>query len=150
MVVGGGTGGHLFPGIAVADAWSERVEDSEVVFVGSPAGIGRVVPQVGYPFVPVEARRLKNAGVVERLKSLVRVPFTIWKGCSILRHDPSVVLGVGGYISGPVLAAALAGRPCAVAEQNARPGLTNRILGRFVRRIYTAFPEAAIDSPKRR
>jgi len=153
MVVGGGTGGHLFPGIAVAEAWARQIDGGQVVFVGSPTGIeARVVPEMGYPFVSVEARRLKNAGVVERLKSLLRAPLTIWKGYQVIRRQkPSVVLGVGGYISGPVvLAAALAGRPCAVAEQNARPGLTNRILGRFVKRIYTAFPEAGSRFPKQK
>ena len=146
MVVGGGTGGHLYPGIAVADAWLDAMQDGQVVFVGSPAGIeARVIPELGHPFIAVDARRLKNAGLVERLKSLVRMPLAILRGYRVIRREkPSVVLGVGGYVSGPVvLAAALSGHACAVAEQNARPGLTNRILGRFVRRVYTAFPEAS-------
>ena len=151
MVVGGGTGGHLYPGIAVAEAWLTRVKDAEVVFVGNPNGLeGRVIPQRGYRFVPVEARRLKNAGLRERLRSLLRMPKAILAGYRLIRRErPTVVLGVGGYVSGPVvLAAALAGRPCAVAEQNARPGLTNRILARFVKRVYTAFPEAAERLPR--
>ena len=150
MVVGGGTGGHLYPGIAVAEAWLTRVQDADVVFVGNPNGLeGRVIPQHGYRFVPVEARRLKNAGLLERLRSLLRMPRAIFAGYRLIRRErPTVVLGVGGYVSGPVvLAAALAGRPCAVAEQNARPGLTNRILARFVKRVYTAFPEAAERLP---
>ncbi|MBV70776.1 MAG: undecaprenyldiphospho-muramoylpentapeptide beta-N-acetylglucosaminyltransferase [Myxococcales bacterium] len=145
MVVGGGTGGHLYPGIAVAEAWLASIDGAEVVFVGSPNGLeGRVVPELGYRFIPVEARRLKNAGIVERLKSLVRMPMAILAGYRIIRGErPQVILGVGGYVSGPVvLAAALSGRPSAVAEQNARPGLTNRILAKFVKRVYTAFPEA--------
>jgi len=150
MVVGGGTGGHLYPGVAVAEAWLKGVSAGQVVFVGSPQGIeGRVIPQLGHPFVPVDARRLKNAGFVERIRSLFRMPGAIIRGYRVIkRENPSVVLGVGGYVSGPVvLAAALSGRPCAVAEQNARPGLTNRILSRFVRRVYTAFPEAAERLP---
>jgi len=145
MVVGGGTGGHVYPGVAIAEAWLQRVPGGEVVFVGSPKGLeARVIPALGHPFVPVEARRLKNAGLVERLKSLLRMPAAIWEGRRVVRrHDPTAVIGVGGYVSGPVvLAASISGRPCAVAEQNARPGLTNRILSRFVQRIFTAFPEA--------
>jgi UDP-N-acetylglucosamine--N-acetylmuramyl-(pentapeptide) pyrophosphoryl-undecaprenol N-acetylglucosamine transferase len=145
MVVGGGTGGHVYPGVAIAEAWLERVPGGEVVFVGSQKGLeARVIPALGHPFVTVEARRLKNAGLLERLKSLLRMPAAIWEGRRVVRaHDPAAVIGVGGYVSGPVvLAASLAGRPCAVAEQNARPGLTNRILSRFVQRVYTAFPEA--------
>ena len=151
MVVGGGTGGHVYPGVAVAEAWLKNVPGGHVVFAGSPRGMeARVVPALGHPFIEVEARRLKNAGFVERLRSLIRMPMAILRGMKIVRDQrPTVVLGVGGYVSGPVvLAAALLGWPCAVAEQNARPGLTNRILGRFVRRIYTAFPEAGNSFPK--
>ncbi len=153
MVVGGGTGGHVFPGVAVAQAWLAQITGGEVVFVGSPRGMeARVIPGLGHPFVAVEARRLKNAGLVERLRSLLSMPLAIWRGFKVVReHDPTAVLGVGGYISGPVvLAAALAGRPSAIAEQNARPGLTNRILGRFVQRIFTAFPEAAAGFPAKK
>jgi UDP-N-acetylglucosamine--N-acetylmuramyl-(pentapeptide) pyrophosphoryl-undecaprenol N-acetylglucosamine transferase len=153
MGVGGGTGGHLYPGIAVADAWLGGMKDGQVIFVGSPSGIeARVIPELGHPFVAVESRRLKNAGLVERLRSLVRMPMAIFRGYRIIRREnPSVILGVGGYVSGPVvLAAALSGRPCAVAEQNAKPGLTNRILGRFVRRVYTAFPEAGQRFPTKK
>lgn len=145
MVVGGGTGGHVYPGVAIAEAWLQRVPRGEVVFVGSPTGLeARVIPALGHPFVPVEARRLKNAGLKERIKSLLRMPAAILEGRRVVRrHDPTAVIGVGGYVSGPVvLAASLGGRPCAVAEQNARPGLTNRILSFFVQRIFTAFPEA--------
>ena len=153
MVVGGGTGGHVFPGVAVAEAWLNRVKGAEVVFVGSPTGLeARVIPPMGHMFIPVEARRLKNASMMERIKSMLRMPIVIWSGIKLLRREqPAVVLGVGGYVSGPVvLAAALTGRPSAVAEQNARPGLTNRLLSYAVRRIYTAFPEAIGHFPEKK
>lgn len=152
-VVGGGTGGHVYPGVAVAQAWLDNVPGGRVIYIGSPTGFeARAVPAMGLDFEPVEARRLKNAGLVERLKTLVRMPVAIWRGRALLKRlDPVVVLGVGGYVSGPVvLAAALTGRPCAIAEQNARPGLTNRILSRFVRRVYSAFPEVAERLPARK
>lgn len=149
-VVGGGTGGHLFPGIAVAEAWLRRYPTGQVVFVGSERGIeSRVVPGLGYELVVVPTERLKNAGVVERARSLLRMPRSLWRARRVVASlRPDVVLGVGGFVSGPVvLAAALSGVPCAVAEQNALPGLTNRLLGRVVRRIYTAFPEAEARLP---
>ena len=149
-VVGGGTGGHLFPGIAVAQAWLRRHPDGRVVFVGSERGIeARVVPALGYELILVPTERLKNAGVAERTRSLLRMPRSLWRARAVVRSlHPDVVLGVGGFVSGPVvLAAALSGIPCAVAEQNALPGLTNRLLSRVVRRIYTAFPEAEARLP---
>ena len=149
-VVGGGTGGHVYPGIAVAHAWLAQVPNGRVIYIGSPTGFeAKAAPAAGLEFAPVEARRLKNAGLAERLKTLTRMPSAIWRGRALLKKlNPDVVLGVGGYVSGPVvLAAALTGRPCAIAEQNARPGLTNRILSRFVRRVYSAFPEVAERLP---
>ena len=145
MIAGGGTGGHLFPGIAIAEAWLRRVPDGEVVFVGTARGLeARIVPERGWPLELVPTRRLKNAGPFERARTLAAMPAAIAKcGAMVRRHEPATVLGVGGYAAGPtVLAAALVGRPCAIAEQNAIPGLTNRILGRVARRVYTAFPEA--------
>lgn len=147
-VVGGGTGGHVYPGIAVAEAW--RAQGGRVVYIGSATGFeARAVPQAGLPFEPVSARRLKNASVIERLRTMLGLPLAVWRGRSLLRRlNPDVVLGVGGYVSGPVmLAAALGRRPTAIAEQNARPGLTNRILARFVRRVYAAFPEVQRSLP---
>lgn len=151
LIAGGGTGGHVFPGVAVAQAWLARVPSGEVIFVGSPRGMeARAVPALGIPFVALDARRLKNAGLIERLRALFSLPAALYRGWHTVRaHDPIAVLGVGGYVSGPVvLAAALAGRPCAIAEQNARPGLTNRLLARVVQRIFTAFPEARDKLPE--
>jgi len=150
-VVGGGTGGHLFPGVAVAEAWLALHPTGRVVFVGSERGIeARVVPSLGYELVTVRTERLKNAGLLERFRSLLRMPRALLRARAIVTAlAPDVVLGVGGYVSGPVvLAAALGGVPCAVAEQNALPGLTNRLLSRVVKRIYTAFPEAEARLPR--
>jgi UDP-N-acetylglucosamine--N-acetylmuramyl-(pentapeptide) pyrophosphoryl-undecaprenol N-acetylglucosamine transferase len=143
----------VYPGIAVAHAWLANVPNGRVIYIGSPTGFeAKAAPKAGLDFVAVEARRLKNAGLVERLKTLVRMPVAIWRGRALLNElEPAVVLGVGGYVSGPVvLAAALTGRPSAIAEQNARPGLTNRILSRFVRRVYSAFPEVAQRLPAKK
>lgn len=153
VIAGGGTGGHVYPGVAIAEAWQARFPAGGVTFVGTERGLeSRIVPALGLPFEVVPARRLKNAGIAERARTLAATPAVLMRATAVLRRlRPEVVLGVGGYVSGPVLlAAALTGVPCAVAEQNALPGLTNRILGRFVRRIYTAFPQAAGRLPARK
>lgn len=153
VIVGGGTGGHVYPAIAVAEAWLAQGPGYTVAFVGSAEGLeARAVPARGFDFTAVKARRLKNAGFVERLRSLLSMPGAILRGRRLIAElKPDVVLGVGGYVSGPVvLAAVTRGVPVAVAEQNAVPGLTNRILGRFARRIYTAFPEAGARLPARK
>lgn len=150
-IVGGGTGGHVFPGVAIAEAWLKNVEGGEVVFIGSPKGMeATLIPKLGYEFHEVEARRLKNAGFFERIKNFFAIPRMVWAGRKLLKSlNVDVVLGVGGYVSGPVvLAAALLGYPCAIAEQNARAGLTNRLLSRFVDHIYTAFDETGL-APKK-
>jgi UDP-N-acetylglucosamine--N-acetylmuramyl-(pentapeptide) pyrophosphoryl-undecaprenol N-acetylglucosamine transferase len=144
LVAGGGTGGHLFPGIAVADEVVHR--GGEVLFVGTSRGIEtRAVPAAGYALETLEVSGLKRMGLAATLRGLVRVPLAIVRSIAILRRfRPEVVLGVGGYASGPmVLAAALMGYPTAIQEQNSVPGITNRVLGRLVRAVFIAFEDAA-------
>ncbi len=144
MVAGGGTGGHLFPGLAVVEELRRRVPALEVRFVGTARGIeSRILPQRGEHLDLLEVMPLKGQGVGARLKSLARIPSAMKEASSLMRaFDPDLVLGVGGYASGPVLlAASLAGRRTAVLEQNAQVGMTNRILGRFVDRAYVAFEQ---------
>jgi UDP-N-acetylglucosamine--N-acetylmuramyl-(pentapeptide) pyrophosphoryl-undecaprenol N-acetylglucosamine transferase len=144
IVAGGGTGGHLYPGIAVADEVRSR-PGGEVLFVGTTRGIeARVVPAAGYPLELLEVSGIKRMGLVRTLQGLGRVPLALAKSLAIVRRfRPDVVLGVGGYASGPmVLAAALAGYPTAIQEQNSVPGFTNRTLGRFVRKVLVAFEDA--------
>ncbi len=151
LVAGGGTGGHLFPGIAVADEASRR--GGEILFVGTSRGIEtRAVPAAGYALETLEVSGLKRMGVVGTLRGLVRVPLAMVRSMAILRRfKPEVVLGVGGYASGPmVLAAALLGYRTAIQEQNSVPGITNRVLGRLVRAIFIAFEDAARFFPARK
>lgn len=143
IIAGGGTGGHLFPGLALADELVRR--GAEVTFVGTERGIeAKAVPQAGYPLVLVDVAGLKRKGLLGALRSLLRLPLAGLKALRLLRRlRPRAVVGVGGYASGPVvLVAALLGIPSIVLEQNSVPGLTNRILGRFVRLVVTAFPRA--------
>jgi UDP-N-acetylglucosamine--N-acetylmuramyl-(pentapeptide) pyrophosphoryl-undecaprenol N-acetylglucosamine transferase len=121
--------------------------------VGTSRGIEtRAVPAAGYALETLEVSGLKRMGVVGTLRGLVRVPLAIVRSMAILRRfKPEVVLGVGGYASGPmVLAAALLGYPTAIQEQNSVPGLTNRVLGRLVRAIFIAFEDAARFFPARK
>jgi UDP-N-acetylglucosamine--N-acetylmuramyl-(pentapeptide) pyrophosphoryl-undecaprenol N-acetylglucosamine transferase len=143
IIAGGGTGGHLYPGIAVAE--EVRARGGEVLFVGTTRGIeARVVPAAGYPLELLEVSGIKRMGLVRTLQGLGRVPLALVRSLGIVRKfRPDAVLGVGGYASGPmVLAAALAGYPTAIQEQNSVPGFTNRTLGRFVRAVLVAFEDA--------
>ena len=146
IVAGGGTGGHLFPGIAVVEELSRRNPDLEVVFVGTERGIeSRVVPQLGHRLELIEVSPLKGRSATELLRSVAALPGAAARAMAILReHRPDLVIGVGGYASGPLLAAAAArGVPTAILEQNAHVGLTNRMLAKIVGRAYVTFPETA-------
>jgi UDP-N-acetylglucosamine--N-acetylmuramyl-(pentapeptide) pyrophosphoryl-undecaprenol N-acetylglucosamine transferase len=143
LVAGGGTGGHLFPGLAIAEEVRRRGGD--VLFVGTSRGIeARAVPAAGYRLETLEVSGLKRMGLAGTLRGLWRLPLAILKSFGILRRfRPDVVIGVGGYASGPILlAAVLAGYPTAIQEQNSVPGLTNRVLGRLCRAAFIAFEDA--------
>ena len=145
LVAGGGTGGHVFPGISIAEEVVTRHPANDAVFVGTARGLeARVVPAAGYPIELIEVRGLKGKGLLGVLSGLLLLPRALLQCFSILRRwSPDVVVGVGGYASGPlVLAAWLLRIPTALQEQNAVAGVTNRILGLFVRAAFTAFPEA--------
>ncbi|NOJ92673.1 undecaprenyldiphospho-muramoylpentapeptide beta-N-acetylglucosaminyltransferase [Corallococcus sp. CA049B] len=151
LIAGGGTGGHLFPGIALAEEVVTRHPNNEVVFVGTEKGLeARVVPKEGYPLELVKVQGLKGKGLLGLLKGLIALPLAFLASFRILsRHKPDVVVGVGGYASGPVvLAAWLMGIPTAIQEQNALPGLTNKVLGRIVKVVFTSFEEARNHFPE--
>jgi UDP-N-acetylglucosamine--N-acetylmuramyl-(pentapeptide) pyrophosphoryl-undecaprenol N-acetylglucosamine transferase len=144
MVAGGGTGGHLFPGLAVVEELRRRVPGLEVKFVGTARGIeARILPGRGEALELLNVTPLKGQGVGARFKSFARIPTAMKQAASLMGgFEPDLVLGVGGYASGPVLlAASLSGRPTALLEQNAYVGMTNRILARFVDRAYIAFEQ---------
>jgi UDP-N-acetylglucosamine--N-acetylmuramyl-(pentapeptide) pyrophosphoryl-undecaprenol N-acetylglucosamine transferase len=136
VIAGGGTGGHLFPGLAVARAVVTRVPGSRVSFVGTSAGIeARVIPPTEFALDLIRSAGLKGKSVPALLRGAALMPLSAvdaWRVIS--RRKPDLVVGVGGYSSGPVVAiAAMRGIPTMVLEQNAVPGLTNRLLGRCVR-----------------
>jgi UDP-N-acetylglucosamine--N-acetylmuramyl-(pentapeptide) pyrophosphoryl-undecaprenol N-acetylglucosamine transferase len=153
LIAGGGTGGHVFPGIAIAEEVVTRHPGNDVVFVGTARGLeATVVPEAGFPIELIEVRGLKGKGLGDTLRNLALLPLAMWQSFQILRRRrPDIVVGVGGYASGPVvLAAWLLRIPTAIQEQNAIAGLTNRVLGRFAQAAFTAFPEAARHFPPRK
>jgi len=146
LIAGGGTGGHVFPGVALAEEVVTRHPDNDVVFVGTARGLeAKVVPQAGFPIELIDVKGLKGKGLVGMLANLLLLPRALLQSWWILRRwRPDIVVGVGGYASGPVVLMAWLMRiPTAVQEQNAIAGFTNRVLGRVVRAAFTAFPEAA-------
>lgn len=144
IVAGGGTGGHLFPGVAVAECVTGQPTDA-VLFAGSAFGIeARVIPQTRFPFRAIPIRGLRGRGWRGALQLGWQLPAAVVRAWRILgAFRAQVVVGVGGYASFPVVFAAwLRGVPTVLLEQNARPGLANRVLGRLARRVCTMFPEA--------
>jgi UDP-N-acetylglucosamine--N-acetylmuramyl-(pentapeptide) pyrophosphoryl-undecaprenol N-acetylglucosamine transferase len=145
LIAGGGTGGHLYPGIALAREILARDPDATVTFVGTAAGIeARVVPREGFALDLIRVAGLKGKSFAERARGLALLPLAAVDGWRVVsRRRPDVVVGVGGFASGPVLfLAALRRRPTMVLEQNALPGLTNRLLARVVRAAAVTFEEA--------
>ena len=153
LVAGGGTGGHVFPGIALAEEVVTRHPGNDAVFVGTERGLeATIVPKEGFPIELIDVKGLKGKTLLESLRSLVLLPLAFVQSARILRRwRPDVVVGVGGYASGPVAVVAWLMRiPTVVQEQNAIPGFTNRVLGRIAKAIFTAFPEAAHHFPRRK
>ncbi len=146
LIAAGGTGGHIYPGIAVAREIMRRDSNSTVKFVGTNRGLEtKLVPDNGFELLTIESVGLKNVGLMGQLKGLMVLPRSFFEARKLLRElGPDVVIGAGGYVSGPVLlTASLMGFPTLVMDSNALPGFTNRRLAWFVDRAALTF-EAAL------
>jgi UDP-N-acetylglucosamine--N-acetylmuramyl-(pentapeptide) pyrophosphoryl-undecaprenol N-acetylglucosamine transferase len=146
LIAAGGTGGHIYPGIAVAKEIMRRNAESEVRFVGTARGLEtRLVPQAGFELSLIESAGLKNVGMGARLRGLLVLPKSFLAARRLISEfAPDIVVGAGGYVSGPVLlTAAMMRKPTLVMESNALPGFTNRRLARFVDKAAVTF-EAAL------
>ena len=144
VIAGGGTGGHLYPGVAVARELLRRDATTSISFAGTARGLETtIVPREGFPLDLIRSAGLKGKSPMTLLRGLTLIPLGVVDSWRLLsRRRPDVVIGVGGYSSGPVvLSAALRGIPTLVLEQNAVPGLTNRLLARFVRAAAVTFDE---------
>jgi len=153
VITGGGTGGHLFPGIAIARAFQQRMADTAILFVGTGRELERrVLGDAGYRHAVIRVKGLKGMGVFRQLRSLASLPGALLRAGALLwKFRPAVVVGVGGYAAGPVcLAARILGIPVCLQEQNSLPGITNRLLARVARRIYTSFSESNHHFPAKK
>ena len=145
LIAAGGTGGHIYPGIAVAQEIKRRDANATVRFVGTERGLEkRLVPQAGFELSLIDFSGLKNVSLAARMSSLAMLPKSFFSAAVLIRtFRPDVVVGAGGYVSGPVvMTAALLNRPTMVMESNALPGWTNRMLARFVDRAAVSFEQA--------
>ncbi len=144
IIAGGGTGGHLFPAVAIAQEFKMKDNSGRILFVGTEKGIeSRVVPREGFEIRFISAEGLKGRGILKKVKSVCKLPIGIMQSIKILKdYKPDIVIGVGGYASGPIgIASVLLGYPLVIQEQNLFPGVTNKILGRFAGLIFTSFEE---------
>jgi UDP-N-acetylglucosamine--N-acetylmuramyl-(pentapeptide) pyrophosphoryl-undecaprenol N-acetylglucosamine transferase len=142
MIAAGGTGGHLYPGIAIAREVL-REPGNEAVFIGTDQGIeARVLPKEGLPLRIIPVGRLKGMSAASRLRTLAALPRSLFRAAGLLRRErPAVVVGVGGYASGPAgMAAWMLGIPLVLVEPNSYAGLTNRILARVAKKVFVCFP----------
>ena len=148
MIAAGGTGGHLYPGLALAEEF-RRACQARVSFITTPKQVTLdILRQYDFPWQILNAQALKGTGLGRRLLSLLRLPFSFWQARRLLRREkPQLVVGMGGYISGPVgLAASRLGIPLVIHEQNAILGTTNKLLARLASTIFLSFPQSE-DNP---
>ena len=145
MIAAGGTGGHIYPGIAVANEIMRRDPSSEVLFVGTSRGLEtRIVPENGFQLSLINSAGLKSVGFAGKVKGMAILPKSFLEARRLMREfNPDVVVGAGGYVSGPVLMiASLMKVPTLVMDSNALPGFTNRRLAMFVKKAALSFDEA--------
>lgn len=145
IISGGGTGGHIYPGVAIAKKIKEKHSDAEILFIGSKNGLeGKLVPKEGFKIKLIEVEGLNKKVSFKTFSSVKKV----FKGYSqaskiISEFKPDAVIGTGGYVCGPVvLSASLKKIPTIIHEQNAIPGMTNKILSKFVKKIAITFKES--------
>ena len=138
LISGGGTGGHLYPGIALAEEFQHRDPKSVITFVGTKKGLEqRIIPAMGYELITISSAGLIGTGLVRKVTGTIQFLRGLVESLfAIRRIKPELVLGTGGYASAPIiLAACSCGIETAVCEQNTIPGLTNRVLGRLAKKI---------------
>ena len=151
LVAGGGTGGHVYPAIAIADAVRAQRPDAQIAFAGTEDRLeARAVPDAGYALHPITISGFQRSLSVRNLTFPVRLAKGLMQSWRLVRAlDPDVAVGTGGYVAGPVLLAAwLNGCPLLIQEQNAYAGVTNRLLSYLATRIHLAFPEAQAWVPE--
>jgi UDP-N-acetylglucosamine--N-acetylmuramyl-(pentapeptide) pyrophosphoryl-undecaprenol N-acetylglucosamine transferase len=153
VIAGGGTGGHVFPGIALAQAFMHRNSESRILFVGTGNQFERrVFSATPFPHTTIPAEGIKGRGVVQKLRAVAKLPLGVFVAMGILRRfGAQLVVGVGGYSSAPVaIGAWFMGIPIILQEQNLVPGMANRLLGRLSRQIHVSFGQTRIGFDARK
>jgi UDP-N-acetylglucosamine--N-acetylmuramyl-(pentapeptide) pyrophosphoryl-undecaprenol N-acetylglucosamine transferase len=153
IVTGGGTGGHLFPGISLAQAMMGAYPSCEVLFIGTERKVDRTaLSSLGFETTTIKSQGIKGKNFLSIIKALFQQPIALWQAAKIIRKfKPDLVFGVGGYVTGPViLASRLLGVTTCIHEQNSIPGLTNKLLGHIANKIFVSLPgsEKYFPTPK--
>ncbi len=144
LIAGGGTGGHLFPGMSIAEALEDK-RSCDIRFVGTTKGIEmRAIPKTHYQLYTIPVSGLYRVGFLKKVKTLLKLPLAVLKSLLILlSFRPHLVVGIGGYASGPVMAlSVLLRKRTIIQEQNAHPGMTNRLLGKMVELSFIPFAQS--------
>lgn len=150
LFAAGGTGGHVIPAYVLASAIKKQHPRCEMVFIGAKGKFEETwIPSQGFRIELFKPMGIKSGSLFKRLMGLLRIPFSFFKAwCILCRYKPKRMFGIGGYVSGPImLLASLKGIPTAILEPNAVAGFSNRILGKFVKRVYTVFPSVNDSFP---
>jgi UDP-N-acetylglucosamine--N-acetylmuramyl-(pentapeptide) pyrophosphoryl-undecaprenol N-acetylglucosamine transferase len=145
IIAGGGTGGHLFPGIAVGNEFRNRNPGTDILFVTAGKELEtQILEKAGFRQERLTVKGIKGKGILETLMALFKLPLSLFQSMAIIRREsPDIILGVGGYSSGPLcLAGRLMGIPVVIHEQNSYPGITNRLLSRIADRVFISFEES--------
>ncbi len=153
ILSGGGTGGHIYPAVSVAKEIKKRDLGADILFIGTEQGLeSSIVPQEGFRLGTIKVRGLERKLSVQNVIAVQQAFFSIFSAMRLIRtHKPDIVIGTGGYVSGSVvLAAAMLGIPTIIHEQNAFPGMTNKILSRFVDLVAVNFQESAAYFPSQK
>jgi UDP-N-acetylglucosamine--N-acetylmuramyl-(pentapeptide) pyrophosphoryl-undecaprenol N-acetylglucosamine transferase len=143
IITGGGTGGHLFPGIALAQAMMRTYPGCEVLFIGTERKVDKTaLADLGFKTMTIKSQGIKGKNLTAKIMALVQQPAALFEAARIIRKfKPDLVFGVGGYVTGPViLAARLLGITTCIHEQNSIPGLANKLLGHIAHRIFVSLP----------
>jgi UDP-N-acetylglucosamine--N-acetylmuramyl-(pentapeptide) pyrophosphoryl-undecaprenol N-acetylglucosamine transferase len=145
IMSGGGTGGHIYPAITIIKAIQKQVKSCEVLFIGTQHGLeSDIIPKEGFDFRTIDVRGFERRLSVQNLQTIIKTIGSVWQSRQIIsQFKPDIVIGTGGYVCGPVLlAASMMGIPTMIQEQNVIPGITNKILARFVDKIAVGYAEA--------
>lgn len=150
IMAGGGTGGHIYPALAIARGILSRWSQAKIIFVGTKEGMEHeIIPESGFELRTISAQGLNRSSLIKAASSALKVPVGFWQARTIIKgFNPDIVIGTGGYVSYPVvLAASIMQVKTVIHEQNAFPGLANRALAKRAERIMLTFPEAAAHFP---